>query len=729
MSILREKVVGFLEADGFVVDNNIEKFVVARHTARTTPDGVVVAIALAVFETAQDAGDSQLYDLFFQLCQSLLDNGERLDIRAIRKKGLSLTGFREAAKTSGIVQEKTEITIQAPVQFFDTAYVVDHNQIIGEGGGDRLGRWISKEFGTRAEDKKRVRQPYFLRDKSNWGGHVEVAGNDLLDHLKGEIQSAGDEPMLRLVVGAAGIGKSVLFDNLLHELYADFQDAKRRHEDDVPRPTPFLPKPIWEARRAGTKITSISDVVTAVRNTPGAAPTSNGELFDWLLANGYTTWLFDGLDEFYGSDDTFLPYLFARIKGTSSAKIIVFMRDSLLSSSALLSDYVAGADEEVSARTKIYQLAPWGKDEQRALINIKLEGQGDVDEIARHFTDEIEAKPELTGVAPLPFYCNLLADQFIDEKTGLSNLSEFELLDSTLKSMLKREEEKLIPSSDIFRDWKIFHDRERLLELLSYIGHKFSVEQFRANEINQDYNGILQDELADIIEDSDFHPDCTDEEKNAGRQALIQFALFSAGGDKGFISFSHEIMADYLAAFWAVGVLDNGAGLLPDAIGRFFFSTDTVFCRYLVSELQRRQQDMTYFIEALVSDRVKVWHRRNIIQILCLANPDRRFLSGDISILKERDLTGLQFSDLDLSNASFEDCDLTNVVFDNCILNGVDFTDARLRSTKFVNIVEGKLTGADFSDRDRFENIISDGQTIETDIALKEWCILHNVKH
>ncbi len=729
MSILRDKVIGFLEADGFVVDHNIKNFVVARHAARRTAEEVPVAVALAVFETEAEAVDKHLQEQFFQLCQKLQDSGEVIDIRAIRKKGLPLTGFRENAKTYGIIKEKTEITIQAPVQFFDTAHVVDHSDIIGEGGGDRLGRWIKKEFATNKIDADRVKQPFLLWDTSHWTGKPDIAGNDLLGHLKSEIQSTGEEPMIRLVVGAAGIGKSVLFDNLLRELYADFQDAKRRHEDDVPRPTPFLPKPIWEARREGTQITSISDVVTAVRNTPGAAPTSNGELFDWLLANGYTTWLFDGLDEFYGSDDTFLPYLFARIQGSSSAKIIVFMRDSLLSSSALLSDYISEANEEISSRLKVYQLAPWGEKQHRALINLKLKNQENASDRAEGFIKEIQSKSELSGIAPLPYYCNLLANQFIEDPDGLNNVSEFDLLDQTLKSLLKREEEKLIPASDIFRDWKIFHDRECLLDLLSFIGHKFSVEQFRANEINNDYKGITQEELADLIQDDDFHADCTDEQKQAGRQALIQFALFSAGGDKGYISFSHEIMADYLAATWATGVLKNGAGLLPDAIGRFFFSTDTVFCRYLVSELQQRQEDMQYFVDALISENVKVWHRRNIIQILCLANPDRRFLAGDSSILKERDLTGVEFSNLDLSNASFEDCDLTNAVFDNCILIGVDFTDARFRNTRFINISDGKLAGADFSDRDRFESIISDRQKIETVSALQEWCIQHKAKH
>ncbi len=729
MSVLRNKVIGFLEADGFVVDGNISKFVVARHQERLSSGGVAVAVALLVFDNVAEAKDTILHEEFFQLCKTLQESSEKIDIRAIRQKGLSLTGFRENAKNFGLIEDNAEIKIQAPVQFFDTAHIVDHDDIIGDGGGDRLGRWINKEFSANKAGEERVRQPFFLRDQLNWRSPVEERGDDLLAHLKSEIQSSGDEPMLRLVVGAAGIGKSVLFDSLLRELYVDFQDAKRRHEDDVPRPTPFLPKPIWEARRGGAQISSISDVVTAVRNTPGAAPTSNGELFDWLLANGYTTWLFDGLDEFYGSDDSFLPYLFDRIKGESRARIIVFMRDSLLSSSALLSNFIADASEEVSSRLKIYQLAPWEESEQRSLVTIRAKGAGDTTERAGRFIQEIQGKPELAGIAPLPYYCNLLVDRFNGNDGHLNDISEFALLDETLKNMLKREEEKLVPASDIYRDWKIFHNRDRLMDLLSYVGHKFSVEEFRANEINNDYNGITMDELGGIIEDEDFHPDSSDEEKSAGRLALIQFALFSAGGDKGYITFSHEIMADYLAATWAVGILKNGANLLPDAIGRFFFSTDTVFCRYVVSELQKRPDDLKYFIEALNSDSVKFWHRRNIIQILCLANPDKGFLINDAKILKERDLTGVEFRNLDMSNASFEDCDLTNVIFEDCNLKGVDFTDARFSNTRFINMAEGALSGSDFSDQDRFKNIVFGSQKIETQSELKEWCSKHGAIH
>lgn len=186
-----------------------------------------------------------------------------------------------------------QIRFLVPIQFFDAAFKVEEAPKAASAIAD-----------IRSLDilDKRVPQPYKLQTLS---GEV-LEGPDLLDPLIADLSKAAT-PSVRVVVGRAGIGKSFLFRALFASLYGNFLQAKASL-GTKPRPIPLLPEHIKGIYALRTEL-----LIDNFLRTDVASPVPR-ETFEWLLVNGFTTWLLDGLDELYAGDPSFFEYLMTLVK-------------------------------------------------------------------------------------------------------------------------------------------------------------------------------------------------------------------------------------------------------------------------------------------------------------------------------------------------------------------------------------------------------------------------------
>ena len=531
-----------------------------------------------------------------------------------------------------------------------------------------------------------------------------------------------DGPLLCFVSGAAGMGKSVLFEHLLLEMYQRFQAAKRQHTEDVPRPVPFLPMPIWKARRAGQNVDGMKSLVAAIRNTPGAAPTNREALFEWLLTSGHTFWLFDGLDEFYAGDPGFMQFLLERAGAKSRTKILVFMRDSLLATSQRLTEQLAGLLlEPDSTLLRLYRLSAWGPEERRHYAWLRLEGRApgpgpdDPPRVAKFLADS--SLSTISNICRLPYYCKLLVDQ-VELQRPLPS-SEFALLGLSLGALIDREEEKLVPRSDVFRNWSLLRGRAGLEAVLENIAWLFCADQHRASELGNRYKGLSQQDLAEQIIDEVFAPGTTPSEMEGGRLALGPVpAIFRRRrqGTRGFRAGHHGGVSGR-----TLGGASGEARSDPPRPGGWsvLLDPESLYCRFIDSELADSQGLLGRLLDLLRQENVPFFYRRNLLQVIAKAIGDRSFLKKDRTLLTERNLAGFHFTNLDMRGACLRDADLTHAIFDSCDLAGADFEGTRLCETVFT--MSTTLRRATFGGLERFISARRDDRLIISRQEMSAW--------
>src|SRR5262249_42352690 len=179
------------------------------------------------------------------------------------------------------------------------------------------------------------------------------------------------------------------------------------------------------------------------------------ERFRWLLVNGFTLWMFDGLDEFYeGSAGFFKELATALDMPGSRACILICTRDSLLTSSTALRAFVESRLAGRSRDTEILELAAWDETAWKSIAALEL-GEGAK---AQKFVTALSRSPVTAELARLPFYCSVLIERFRDD--GGLPASEFGLLDTIFERMIRREHRKAI-----FR-WQDFVDEDLLSDAI-----------------------------------------------------------------------------------------------------------------------------------------------------------------------------------------------------------------------------------------------------------------------
>ncbi len=618
---------GFLVADGFeVIGRDRGRLDAIRNgtdrTVRRTiwfadPDNAIVADEaklLAAFQTArlQAADNDQAYFVTPTLA------------------GLS-TEFRRKATELGV-------GVRVPIQFFDTPYKSDGDAGFGTGrGSDARSAFV--DFLREHKDVLATRVPQPFETLTSLGASTGGfgAGDDLLAHLGNELIEPPDGPCVTIVIGNAGAGKSYLFASVFDALNRHFATQKRA-QALASRPILFLPAHIRDEQ-----VRSMDGLLEAVAATDAAAATGPA-LMRWLNANGLTIWMFDGLDEFFAGEADFVAALEACLAPDSRSRVVICARDSLLTTSTGLRGFV---DAHVgSGRVKLYELSRWGRSSQRALAWLRYEkrlpGEGEGDTIAvAGFLRSLEQSPAIAELATLPYYCDLLLGL---DREAAELADEFDLLEAAVDGLIDREAQKLAVGElgfdwDVFSGGDAFVDTNEVVEALGTA--RFNSAEQRA-QLNEVLRTIGRDRLVELIELLAHRMRMLEAYPNQGQGlalaeleeiskvyldvglmpgleprvllALVQFAFFGPGSAKGHVRFAHEIIADYLAARHAAGLIrayPESADALGQALGVRRDLERSIVFRYLVLSI-RQSPELVAFITAHVeSGKVRPAHVEN----------------------------------------------------------------------------------------------------------------------
>jgi len=509
--------------------------------------------------------------------------------------------------------------IRVPVQFFDADYRVDTEA--GSKVRSVLGSVLDLAGRTR-----RVAQPFAIRHGLDPKASAPGAA-DLVEHLDTALRDPGRGARLTFIDGAAGSGKTVAFNALLAAAFMEFKAAKAQQLPGR-RPLAFLPDHI-----RGEAIGYVDDVLDAAV-AADMAQAVEPEQLRWLLKHGFSLWMFDGLDEFYAGDNDFFAFLETELSDPGSqAQFVICTRDSLLSSSEAMRGFIERQLQRGGA-VSICELAPWEARAWAQMAWLELEGGrsgAESSKRVRQFVAALEGSATLADLARLPFYCAVMLDAFKAGK-GLPK-DEFELLQSIVERMVEREHGK-----DIFR-WQDFVDIEALSEaiedaaagqrmvapddadtraILAEVlegegrGALFELIEALAHELRRNPGtpgaaaGIGVDDLRNFYGRIYAGSSLDDPDVSRLLTVLVQFAFFGQGRHAGSVDFTHHILADYLAARYAVRLLRlaaeeqaGGSGrralseatrrvsVFRQAIGTTPYQAGSLFHRYIALQLQR----------------------------------------------------------------------------------------------------------------------------------------------
>lgn len=546
--------------------------------------------------------------------------------------GLS-TAFRHQANELGV-------GVRVPVQFFDTPYKIDGDDAVGSGRGAEA-RSVFAEFihDSRSMIAARVPQPYVALSSLGAARGGFASGPDLLPVLTAELAEPPERAQITIIIGNAGAGKSCLFAALFDALNRHFATEKRAQRLSS-RPILFLPSHIRKAH-----VKSMDGLLATVATTDAAAATSPG-LMRWLSTNGLTTWMFDGLDEFFAGEADFAAALDQSLAHESRARTVICVRDSLLTTSTALRDLI---DRHIAdGNIRIYELARWERPSQRLLAwqrhTQRFPAATETDPpLVAQFLAALDAHPEIAELATLPYYCDLMLGLQNDLRAAAA-ADEFDLLNAAVDGLIDREAAKL-EIGEVGFEWDVFSGADAFVEAADMVAH-FGVETFnepaeRARLIEA-LKAIGRDRLVELIEGLAHRMRMYEPYPNEAnglsvgelRQlsafyldvglvpgleprvllALVQLAFFGQSATKGHVRFAHEIIADFLAARHAASLIrahPESADALGQALGVRRDLDRSIFLRYLVREFGR-EPDLVRIIATHVSEgRVRAAYAPN----------------------------------------------------------------------------------------------------------------------
>ncbi len=572
------------------------------------------------------------------------------------------------------------IKLLVPVWFFDTPFNWEEARKVAS---------ALLDIRSLAQSQKRVPQPFTVED-----GDVQTQ-NDLFEQLRTEL-SRPDAATVRIIVGRAGMGKSVLFRALYDHMYGAFQSAKRQQRT-MPRPIPLLP----EHLKATYGLRTEALIETFLR-TEVAAPVTR-ETFEWLLVNGFHTWLLDGIDELYAGDPGFFDYLLDVVtRRDSKAQVTMWCRDSVLTTSRAFADfrdYCAGQTE-----LRIYRLSDWERPSKRQFAWIRLEehlpepSEQDTSQV-RGFMIGVDRNQTVRSLSGLPFYCDLLLQQH--QAGGLHDFTDdVALLNHVIDEMIAREVAK------------------GLLDMRFLVpdGLKLWLEQIAVDYVEAQRYAAINSDQAKEYGELVLQDDLDDEIRDNILISLLQFPLFRAGEKTGLIAFAHDLIAETLAARAYMRLLAQrpidvatrltGVDLEDPTLLRFMASgLDTAAEKALVKEMRRGSLPGRAFAVAL--------------SLMQLARPGRDLIKGMDANLEGQDLAAVRFERRDLSSLSFRHSDLSYAVFKDCNLEGARFQGAFMERTRFDG--KNELRGAEFGDMSRIQSVLAGRRFVDDPKDIRAW--------
>ena len=571
----------------------------------------------------------------------------------------------------------SRVRLLVPIQYFDSPFKVERSPKTVSG---------IEDIRSAGKSQLRVPQPFYN------DGATEETGRDLFVRLRDELRGVNNDPTIRVIVGRAGIGKSILFKTLFDSMYTEFLRAKGRQQS-MPRPIPLLPEHMKEAGSVRT-----DRLIDNFLRTDVAAPIQR-ETFHWLLVNGFATWMLDGLDELYAGDPNFFDYLLdlITVPGTK-AQITIWCRDSLLTTSDAFSEFREMCSEDT---LRVYRLAEWRRPSKRQLAWIKLRkglprhDENDSVEI-QDALKTLDSNDTIRSLSGLPFYCDILLQQIQDQDVG-NFTDEVTLLDDAIDRLVDREVHKGLFDLDSFEEGG-------LAEWLEEIAAEYIEENCTGVDISQ------AEEYGEIV----LRRNLSEGVKTHIVTSLLQFPLFQAGKETGRVMFAHDLMAEALAARAYVRILQSSSERIGGRLSSVDLEDPTLL-RFIANRLDDAAEDgLVEELTQATTEGLPV-----VFTLLLLARPERDLVLSHRIGLEDRNLVGVRFSGRDLSGVSFRRSDLSYVTFHDCDLTGARFGGAFFNRTKFSGKI--KLRGAEVGNLAGPASIMV-GTRVETNLnRILEW--------
>ncbi len=549
-------------------------------------------------------------------------------------KGISNV-FRAQLARAGFI-------LNGPIEFFDRFYKVE-TRVAGR-SRDPL-----KAFAAVNRHLIEQRVPQAFEPVGLDGQPLEEAGaDDLFSLLDQALEDFPSGPRIHLVVGQAGGGKSILFNALYARLFDRFQVYKRRHTAGLfPRPVFFLPEALRRSRHY-----SFDQLMDALFETVGAEPVSRG-FMDWLHVNGHALLMFDGMDEFFARQSDLFDVLSENLLAVGSrAQVVICARDSLLGTNQRLVEFLTRVRERKGPdAVRAWRLKPWDASARRGLAYLELDRRmpsADEGQVARQveaFEAELGKSPALEQLAGTPFYCKLLLDEFVDGGGKPLPEDDLVLLDRAVMALLERERTKLSareqeaaletqrPASDLDEELAFPFDdflqedqiltleklRDRasmgkmtqdavgkasafrselgmqgMIDLLGAAAHAFR----RNQALKVAGSGLAVETLRGLFEAHRGTAEMNEDERFRAMLILQQVAFFTLGPERDTVDFTHEFLADYLAARHAAHILRENPAAIAEAVGDVHVAATPVFERTLSREFQDDQNLATAVLAA-----------------------------------------------------------------------------------------------------------------------------------
>ena len=596
----------------------------------------------------------------------------------------TLEGFTRDFRTEA---HKLAVNIRVPVQFFDAPFSIEE----APGTASAINSLRDNSL-----INQRVPQPYLV-GKSNQA----PSNDDLFVTLCDKFVKERRRPTLRIIVGPAGTGKSFLFRSLFTSLYGHFLQQKKGHIR-FPRPIPLLPEYLKRTHvRTDALIQDFldTDVATPVRP----------KVFEWMLINGYSTWLFDGLDELYAGDGDFFDYILDLLtREKSQTQLLICARESLLTTNEKFAQFIEDFGEEQSI--ELYRLSDWERQSKRALAWLRLEdrtprpGDNDTRQVS-DFLRQISQNEAIDEISRVPYYCDLLLDAFISGSLEQFD-DEFSVLEHAVKQILKREEEKgLLPPEYISS-----HDLNEWLEVTAVLVYHANYKALKIDAVK---------EYASLV----INPDLSEEESTQAITSLVQFPLFSKGMTPGTVNFKHELIAEYLAAKYLLRKLEleEEPSKIENHIGEKLDFAESLALRFISKEIENDSEVQRKIARALMSQTTSDKSFAYLLQILIAAYPETTIFRNNAQLLESRNLRGILFKNLDLSDVSFRHSDLAEARFVSCNLRNTKFEGALLSETHFNVLSDDSLQDANFANLERCQSILVDDERFSNENRDRLW--------
>ncbi|MEM9725212.1 MAG: hypothetical protein AAF909_07105 [Pseudomonadota bacterium] len=483
----------------------------------------------------------------------------------------------------------------------------------------------------------RVRQRFHRRDGLRPSDRAPNAGEDLLAHFVTRLAQPASGPEVFLVIGPGGAGKSFFFEALFTYLEEAFQNAKQRNQLST-RPVPVTPESFRKNERRDVQL------FDAIARTE-YGQIGGVDLLAHQVNTGANLLMFDGLDEFFaGSEDLSEEIARRFLVEGAKGRLVIVLRDSLLDTSEPLRTLATRFAERLGAGFSIYEIALWDDGDgaaQRELAWLKLEGrrpahaEADTERVAG-FLDLLRTSgPRVRELCQLAFYCDLTLQLYADNLAGATHHSasrtalpqdEYDLLELCFDGMLDRELDKIRydtvddldralggedPEASLQAELarramaapttgmdgasyaasldRLFQiqssagaadgDRSGVRAALSDLVEEAAWAHRRGGDGAGGGAALNADTLAQLYDDAVLWSD--EEARSLGHRILRQFVLFQQGETDGSVGFTHDFMADYLAARYIARMAETGQAPRAALMGAPIHGETEIFQGYL----------------------------------------------------------------------------------------------------------------------------------------------------